>query len=454
MSRSLEDVGNHLAEVMPSVRRDLERLVRIPSVSFPGFDPQHVRRSAEATREVLQESGLTARILEIPGAHPAVLGTAPPPDGAPTVLLYAHHDVQPQGPNDLWTSPPFEPAERDGRLYGRGTSDDKAGIVMHAAALRAWAGRPPVGVIVFVEGEEESSSEHLPQFLTRYREDLQADVVILADSGNWRTGEPALTVSLRGIVAVFVEVRTLDHGVHSGEYGGPIPDALTVLAKTLAALHDETGRVAVPGLASTPSDPLDLTEEELRRWAGVRPSVRLIGEGGLTERLWTRPAIDILGIDAPTTWEASNQLVPFARAKVSMRIPPGQDAGEALEALTKHLESTVPWGADVKVTPEASGSPYRISAGGSAYDAMRRAMGEAFGRQPVEMGAGGSIPFVAEFASAFPAATLMLTGAGDPYSNAHSEDESVDLADLERSCLAEALFLGYLAEASETPSPA
>ncbi|MGH2573251.1 MAG: dipeptidase [Actinomycetota bacterium] len=441
-----DDLHHKIASLIPGVRRDLETLVRIPSVSFPGFDPENVRRSAEATRQILQASGMDARIIEVPGAHPAVLGSLAAPEGAPTVLLYAHHDVQPEGPVELWSSPPFEPVERSGRLYGRGVADDKSGIVMHAAAIRAWDARPPVGVTVFVEGEEESSSEHLGDFLSAYGDLLEADAVILADSGNWRTGEPALTVSLRGIAACFIEVRTLDHAVHSGEYGGAIPDALTVLAKTLATLHDDQGRVAIPGLASGPADPLDLTADEVRQWAGVRPGVDLIGEGGLTERMWTRAAVSILGIDAPRTPEASNQLVPFARAKVSLRIPPGQDPEEAMEALVKHLESNVPWGAEVKITREASGAPYRIGAHGPGYDAMRRAMTEAFGKEPVDMGAGGSIPFVAEFAKRFPEATLLLTGAGDPSTNAHSEDESVDLADLEKSCLAEALFLSYLAE--------
>ena len=443
--RLLETIPQRISELMPQIRAELEQLVRIPSVSFPEFDPEQVRRSASATEEILRSCGMETRLLEVEGAHPAVLGQIPAPNGAPTVLLYAHHDVQPQGPENLWTSPPFEPVERNGRLYGRGSSDDKAGIVMHSGALRAWDRRPPVGVTVFVEGEEESSSEHLGTFLTKYGDLLKADAVILADSGNWRTGEPALTISLRGIVACFVEVRTLDHAVHSGEYGGAIPDALTTLCRTLATLHDERGNVAVSGLASGPADPLDLTEEELREWAGVRPGVKLIGEGSLTERMWTKPAISVLGIDAPRTPEASNQLVPFARAKVSMRIPPGQDAEEAMEAMVKHLESNVPWGAEVKIVREGVGSPFVLEAEGTTYDAMRRAMTEAFGRPPVLMGAGGSIPFVAEFAHQFPNATLMLTGAGDPKCNAHSEDESVDLADLQKSTLAEALFLGYLA---------
>ncbi len=443
----IDGLATKIDDLMPDVRSHLEQLVRIPSVSFPGFDPSNVRRSAEATVDLLSAAGMETRILEIEGAHPAALGSIPAPAGAPTVLLYAHHDVQPEGPPALWSSEPFEPVERGGRLFGRGAGDDKSGIVIHEAAVRAWEGKPPVGVTVFVEGEEESSSEHLPEFLGRYSDLLRADAVILADSGNWRTGEPALTTSLRGIVACFVEVRTLDHAVHSGEYGGPIPDALTVLVRTLSALHDDTGRPAIPGLVFGPADPLDLTEEEVREWTGLRPGVRLIGEGTLTERLWTRAAIDILGIDAPTTQEAANRLVPSAKAKVSMRIPPGQDPQEAQAALIKHLESSVPWGADVTVTPEGVGSPYALKADGPAYDAMRRAMREAFGREPVDMGAGGSIPFLASFADTFPDAALLLTGAMDPKTNAHSEDESVDLDDLRKSCLAEALFLGYLAGA-------
>ena len=439
-------IHQRVTELMPEVRDALERLVRIPSVSFPEFDPANVRRSGELTRELLDAAGMQTEILEVEGAHPAVLGWIPAPDGAPTVLLYAHHDVQPEGPRQLWSSEPYEPVERNGRLYGRGSSDDKAGIAIHLAAVRAWEGRPPVGVTVFVEGEEESSSEHLGAFLSRYGDMLRADAVILADSGNWRTGEPALTISLRGIVACFVEVRTLDHAVHSGEYGGAIPDALTTLCRALATLHDARGNVAVPGLAASDADPLDLTEEEIRRWAGVRPGVQLIGEGTLTSRMWTKPAISVLGLDAPRTPEASNQLVPFARAKVSMRIPPGQDPEDAMDALAKHIESNVPWGAEVKIVREGVGSPYTLTTGGPAYDAMKRALREAFGTEVVEMGAGGSIPFVAEFAQVFPQATLMLTGAGDPMCNAHSEDESVDLADLHKSCLAEALFLGYLAQ--------
>ena len=430
--------------LMPRIRGDLETLVRIPSISHSGHDPSQLGRSAAATEKILREAGVKTQIVEIEGV-PAVLGRIEAPAGAPTVLLYAHHDVQPTGARELWHSEPFEPIEKNGRLYGRGTSDDKCGVVIHAGAIRAFDGQTPVGVRLFVEGEEEWGSPNLGKFLERYGDELRADAVILADSGNWRAGQPGLTTSLRGIVAADIEVRTLDHAVHSGEFGGPVPDALTVLAKTLATLHDDRGEVAVAGIARGKADPLDLTEAELRKQVGMRPGTKLIGDGGITDRMWMKPAISILGIDAPRLTESTNQLVPSAKARVSMRIPPGQDPDAAMRALTEHLRSHVPWGAEVTITPRGAGKPYRLAAEGKAYDAMRRAMADAFGRDPVLMGAGGTIPFVSDFANAFPKAALLLTGAGDPFSNAHSEDESVDLADLERSTLAEAIFFEYLA---------
>jgi acetylornithine deacetylase/succinyl-diaminopimelate desuccinylase-like protein len=431
-------------EQMPQIRSDLETLVRIPSISHPGHDPSQLGRSAKATEKILRDAGVDTRIVEVEGV-PAVLGTIHAPPGAPTVLLYAHHDVQPTGARSLWHSEPFEPIEKNGRLYGRGTSDDKCGVAMHAGAIRAFGGKTPVGIRLFIEGEEEWGSPNLGKFLEEYGDELRADAVILADSGNWRPGQPGLTISLRGIVACDIEVRTLDHAVHSGEFGGPVPDALTVLAKTLATLHDERGDVAIAGLTRGKADPLDLSEDELRKQVGMRPSVKLIGDGGITDRMWMKPAVSILGIDAPRLTESTNQLVPSAKARVSMRIPPGQDPDAAMQALVDHLRRHVPWGAEVTITPRGHGRPYRLSAEGKSYDAMRRAMKDAFDREPVLMGQGGTIPFVADFNKAFPNATLLLTGAGDPFSNAHSEDESVDLGDVERSTLAEALFFEYLA---------
>ncbi|MGH9169132.1 MAG: M20/M25/M40 family metallo-hydrolase, partial [Acidimicrobiia bacterium] len=382
----------------------------IPSVSFPGFDPAHVRRSAEATAEILEACGLQGvRLLEIEGAHPAVLGESPAPDGGPTVLLYAHHDVQPPGDEADWDSPPFEPTERHGRLFGRGSCDDKAGVALHQAALLAHQGRPPVPVKVFIEGEEELGSPNLDAFLERYGEDLAADVIVLADATNWRAGVPGLTTKLRGLVDCEVEVRTLDHAVHSGMYGGPFPDALTSLCRILATLHDQHGNVAIAGLASGRTDPLDLTEDEIRGQVGAVEGLELLGHGALTERLWTRPSVSVLGIDAPRVQEAANILVPVARAKVSLRLAPGQDPEQAMAALVKHLEAAAPWGAQVRVTEGAAAWPYAVSAAGPVYDAARRAFREAWGADAVDMGAGGTIPFVKAFADAYPDAAILLT---------------------------------------------
>ncbi|MGH2738897.1 MAG: dipeptidase [Actinomycetota bacterium] len=443
MRRGLRE---HVEEVLPGVRTNLEGLIRIPSVSAPGFDPAHVRASADAAAEVLEAAGTKeVRLLEVQDVHPAVYGRLPAPDGAPTVLLYAHHDVQPPGDEAQWETAAFDPVERGGRLYGRGSSDDKCGIAMHEAAIRAHEGRPPVGVTVFIEGEEEIGSEHLGQFLDRYGDLLRADVFVLADGGNWRIGQPALTTSLRGLVDCVVEVRTLQHGQHSGVYGGPIPDALTVLCRLLASLHDERGRVAIPDLVVGDADPLDLNEEELRNQAACVPGLELLGEGSLTSRMWRQPAVSVLAIDAPRVEEASNTLVPSARAKVSLRLAPGEDPGRAMAALVKHLESHVSWGAEVRVTPGASAHPHALEPVGPRFDAAREAFAEAWGTKPIEMGIGGTIPFVAAFAEAYPEAAILVTGVGDPDSRAHGTNESIDLGELERACVAEALLLDRLA---------
>jgi acetylornithine deacetylase/succinyl-diaminopimelate desuccinylase-like protein len=441
-----EDLRAATEETWPTVRADLERLIRIPSVSFPGYDTEQVRRSADATAEILTECGLEGvRFLEIDGAHPAVFGEIPAPSGAPTILLYAHHDVQPPGEEALWESPPFEPTERNGRLYGRGSCDDKAGVALHQAALLAHGSRPPVGVKVFIEGEEEVGSPNLEAFLERYREELRADVFVLADLTNWRAGVPGLTTKLRGLVDCVIEVRTLDHAVHSGMYGGPIPDALTTLSRVLATLHDEKGNVAINGLAWGSTDPLDLGEEELRKEAGVVDGLELIGEGAITERLWTRPSVSVLGIDAPRIEEAGNVLVPVARAKVSLRIAPGDHPDKAMDALVNHLESNVPWGAQVRVERGAGAWPVAVEPTGPAYDAARRAFREAWGTDSVEIGAGGTIPFVKAFAEAFPDIPILLTGVEDPDGRAHGANESLLLEDFRKACLAEALLLQYLA---------
>jgi cysteinylglycine-S-conjugate dipeptidase len=435
-----------VAAEMAGVLRDLADLVRIPGIAFDGFDHSQVDRSAEAVAALLREAGMPEVRIERAGGQPAVVGRRPGPPGAPTVLLYAHHDVQPIGDRTQWLTEPFEATERDGRLYGRGTSDDKAGVMAHIAALRAFGDDLPVGVIVFAEGEEEFGSESLKDLLLQRRDDLVADVIVIADSGNFDVGRPALTTSLRGIVNAFVDVRTLSHAVHSGAFGGAAPDALTALCRLIATLHDETGNVVVEGLVRRDGSDLDYPEDRFRAEAGMLAEVSLIGEGALADRLWAKPAISVLGLDAPRTGEAPNALVPTARAKVSVRIAPGDDPKSAFLALQAHLERHAPWGAQVTLTLEHDGNPFVVRASGPTYDAARAAFTEAWdGTPPVEIGMGGSIPFIATFQDLFPDAAILVTGVADPDSRAHGPNESLHLAEFERVCLAEALLLANVA---------
>ena len=368
-----DDLRARVAADFPRARAELERLVRIPSVSAAGFDAGEVRRSALATAELMRDTGLDdVRLLEVEGAHPAVLGERRAGHDRPTVLLYAHHDVQPPGDLAQWTSDPFQPVERDGRLFGRGVSDDKAGIAMHLAALRALGDGLSLNVKMFVEGEEEIGSLHLGDFLRRYATDLAADVIVIADSANWRVGEPALTTTLRGLVDCEVEVRTLREGVHSGLFGGAFPDALMALSRVLASLHDDAGRPAVAGLVSNQTDGPELSEAELREQAGAEAGTDVIGEGPLTSRTWSQPAISVLAIDAPPVAGAINQLVPVARAKVSVRLAPGDEPARAMAALVAHLEAQRPWGAAVSVTPGSSAEPAAGSTRGDPAHRRRR----------------------------------------------------------------------------------
>ena len=440
----MSDLVEQVRDVLPSVRRDLEDLVRIESVWADPARHSEVQRSAQAVANLLAAAGFDDVQIVSEGGGPAVIARYPAPPGAPTVLLYAHHDVQPEGDHSQWASPPFEPTERGGRLYGRGTADDKAGIATHLAAFRAHGGKPPVGVTVFVEGEEESGSPSLGRLLDAHRDKLAADVIVLADSGNWSTDVPALTVSLRGLADCVVEVATLDHGLHSGMWGGVVPDALMVLTRLLASLHDDDGNVAVAGLHESDAANIDYPPQQVREETGLLDDVREIGSGSVTRRLWAKPAITVIGIDTTPVAQSSNTLVPRARAKISMRVAPGGDAKAHLDALTRHLESHAPWGARVTVAPGDIGQPYAIDATGPTYDAVRGAFREAWGTDPVDLGQGGSIPFIATFAEAFPDAKILVTGVEDPATQAHSVNESLDLGVLERAATAEALLLARL----------
>lgn len=441
-----ESLKSAVSADMPRLRSMLEDLVRIPSISAPGYDKADVRKAANHIIELLNESGYhNAQLLEVEGGNPAVFAEIPAPEGAPTVLLYAHYDVQPPGPKGEWETGPFEPFEKDGRLYGRGVSDDKAGVIMHLGAVAAHGSSLPVGVQIFFEGEEEAGSESLEEILQTYSQLLHPDVIVIGDGGNWAVGVPAFLASLRGLAAVSFELRTLNAAVHSGQMGGVFPDALTAMVRLLSSLHDDDGNVAIPGLVHEETDGLEVSSELARQLAGAIDGVQEIGSGSVPSRLWSQPSVSVLALDAPPVAEAINQLVPSARAKVSMRIAPGEDSKAALQKLKSHLESNVPWGAQLDFFHEEHGEASTIDTDNWAATAWGEAFREAYGTDPVEMGAGGSIPFIATFAQMFPDAPILVIGCGDPTSAIHAPNESQDLGDVEKATLAEAIAFSLLA---------
>ncbi|MFT4166988.1 MAG: dipeptidase [Microlunatus sp.] len=444
------DLVQALRDQLPGIQADLEALIAIPSISA---DPEHaddLLRSAETVRALLQQAGCPETEIVSAGGGPAVIGRYPAPPGAPTICLYAHHDVQPTGDESLWTSPPFQPQQRAGRLHGRGSADDKAGIMMHLAMLRAFDGRPPIGVTVFVEGEEEVGSPTLGAILATHRDKLLADVYVIADSSNWAIGEPAFTTTLRGLAECTVEVRTLRHGVHSGLFGGVAPDALTALCRLLATLHDEDGNVAIEGLHSGSGPELVYPPERLRAESGLLDGVDFIGTGSVVERLWNKPAVAVIALDTTPIAKASNTLIPSARAKVSLRVAPGDDAERALGCLRRHLETHAPWGAQVSVIEGETGQPGIIGFEGPIAELARDAVRTAWGRDPVLIGQGGSIPLVAEFADTFPGAAIFVTAVADPDARWHGIDEGLHLGEFERACVAETLFVQGLADTLTT----
>jgi len=430
------------------LREDLEALVRLPSVAFPGFPPEPVREAADLTERLLREAGVADVVqIDVPNAAPAVFGRVAGRPGAPTVLLYAHYDVQPSGPEDAWTSPPFAPTERDGRLYGRGTADDKCGIAIHLAALRAIEDLAAlgVGIKVLIEGEEETGEGTLSTLVAADPERFRADAFVIADGSNVTTGAPTLTTSLRGFAVVELTVSTLEDFVHSGVAGGAAPDALVALSRIVATLHDEAGNVAVDGLDRLPWDGAPVDEASFRREAGVLEGVSLVGDGPLAERLLTRPSITAVGIDAPTVRGAGNALIPTARAKLSMRLAPTQDPRAAADALIAHVERVAPWGA--RLGFEVSGlAPGALLGGdGPIATAAAAALEADYGAPVVRVGTGGAIPLCADLAALYPDAEFVLWGAGDDRSRIHAADESVDLGDLARAAAAELDLLRRLA---------
>lgn len=432
---------------------ELAALVAIPSVSWPSHDSAHVQASARFTSDLLTGTGLfdSVQIVSAPvvggseQGQPAVIARRPAREGAPTVMLYAHHDVQPSGDEAAWKTDPFVMTRVGDRAYGRGVADDKAGVMSHVGALRALAHMrpdPDVGIVVFVEGEEEYGSPSFANLLDENRETLQSDVIIVADSANWSTEIPALTTSLRGTATLAVTVTTLDHPVHSGLFGGAVPDAMMSMTRLLGSLHDDDGSVAVRGLLENHrGNSPDYDESRLRDESGLLAGVSPIGHGDILERMWTRPALTVTGIDMPSVDNASNTLAATVRACVSLRVSPGQSVAQAAEAVTSHLLTHAPWGARVSVELLATGEGYSASTESDVAQLMTQAMRESWKTEPVEMGMGGSIPFIAEFLTVFPQASILITGIEDPDTRAHSPNESLHIPGFLRAAGAEARFL-------------
>jgi acetylornithine deacetylase/succinyl-diaminopimelate desuccinylase-like protein len=447
---------------------ELVELARIPGVSAAGFDPKQLERSAEKAAELLEDAGLEGvAVLRQGDAHPYVVGEWLRAAGAPTALVYAHHDVQPPGRLDRWTTPAFEPTVRaDGRLYGRGVVDDKAGILLHLAAVRAWLGATgglPINLKLVVDGEEEIGSLHLADFLRTHRERLDADVLVLSDTQNLSTGLPSLTTSLRGLVAVDVSVRALDHSLHSGMWGGPVPDAATALVSLLARLVDRAGEIAVPGLLDDVPEleaderariaALPYDEESFRADAGMVAGARFAGaaECSVYERLWYRPSIALTALEGAPLATAANQLIAEAQARVGVRLAPGQDPGRVRDLLVEFLQRDPPLGVAVETQVATAVPGWKTEPVGPAFDAARRALAAGFGREAVAIGCGGSIPFVGPFSEVLGGIPELLLGLEDPPCNAHGENESLDLDDFRRASRAAAHLLAELRGAVLSP---
>jgi cysteinylglycine-S-conjugate dipeptidase len=448
----LEKASAAVKLLFPEALEILKDLVRIPGIAWEAFDASQLDKSAEAVKSLFEELGVFDKIeiLRVGYGHsqlgaPAIVATRKAKNSRPTILLYAHHDVQPPGDDALWDSTPFEPEIRNGRMYGRGAADDKAGIIAHYASVKLLAEIAgadfDLGLAIFIEGEEEAGSPSFASFLETYKDQLEGDVIVVADSGNWSTTVPAITTTLRGLVSLEFEVRTLDHAVHSGMYGGAVPDALLALVRILGSMWDENGSVTISGLFSAEKSSLDYSEAQLRSDSGLLPSTLPIGTGPILPRIWTKPALTLIGLDYPTVAHSSNTLVPSLKAKLSLRIAPGDDPERALEALKGHILAHNTLGAEITFGAVELGKPFSLGESGWAKTLAEQSLSLAFGEKSVDIGIGGSIPFIAELERVFPKAQVLVTGVEDPDSRAHSPNESLHLEGFQSAILAQLLFL-------------
>jgi acetylornithine deacetylase/succinyl-diaminopimelate desuccinylase-like protein len=465
---SIKSCNNFTAtfdRVFEQTVQTLEELVRIPSVSVNPTDLSIIDQSAEFVLKLFQNEGIEAKIVSAPRengqqGNPAIIGVSGDVDpNKPTILLYAHHDVQPAQHPENWETDPFEPVRKvtaDGeRLFGRGSADDGAGLVSHLGVLRLYKqlGKElPVNFKVFIEGEEECGSPSFPNFIEQYKDKLQADVIIVADSGNWAVGVPAITTTLRGVCTIDLELSVLEHAIHSGMSSGPIIDANALLMRLISSIWDDKGNVSVPGLfwvESEPADSIDFAEADFRKDVGLLDGVQLAGTGTIAGRIWNKPSVAVIGFDATPVNKASNVFAPTARARLSLRVPPRQDSAEAAHYLKEYLESKVPFGAHFKWTLQECGPGFVADVDSTAAVALKASLEEAFGAGVVYSGMGGSIPFTADLKRVFPKAEVLLIGVEDPDSRAHSDNESVHLGDLKKVLLAEVLLLEKLSQVAQ-----
>ncbi len=447
MTLSIEEARSRTKAIMPDIVDELKDLVTHASCSFPGFPAKPVHEMRAAVIDLLKRSGVPSenlQELDLGAGYPAVYGTMDGPPGSPTVLLYAHYDVQP-APTDGWETDPWTATLKDdGRLYGRGVADDKSGIVIHAGALQVLQGKAPVNLIIVIEGEEETES-HLEAYVEAHPELFRADIYLVADMGPMVVGQPVLTTGLRGDSACIVTVSTLAHPVHSGLFGGGAPDALMALAKMLSSLLDENGSIIVPGLEHYTWEGSPFDEDLFRKASGLLDGTKLLGEGGsesLATRVWSSPSISAIGIDAPTVDKASNIVIPEARARISMRVAPGADGEVELQKLFDYLRKQVPWGAHVELKRTKVGQPFLADPKGEAVTTAEDAMADAYGTEAGSIGTGGSIPLISSFAKIAPDAEMIIYGAQDfEKANIHAVNESVDPNEIEHNIIAEALML-------------